>query len=62
VDDLGKKEKYRGQEVWSHVAFVKNAINLAQRAKIEKGTSSLWTVRDELPGVIHEKVPGNQTS
>jgi hypothetical protein len=62
VDDLGKKEKYGGQEVWSHVAFAENAINLAWRAKIKKGTSSLWTVQDELPEVIHKKVPENQTS
>jgi len=62
VEDLGKKKKYGGQEVWSHVAFAENAINRAQRAKIEKGTSSLWTVQDELPEVIREKVPENQTS
>lgn len=62
VEDLGKKEKYGGQEVWSHIAFAENAINLARRAKIEKGTSSLWPVRDELPEVIREKVPENQTS
>ena len=29
VEDLGKKEKYGGQEVWSHVVFVENAINRA---------------------------------
>ena len=44
VEDLGKKEKYGGQEVWSHIAFVENALDLARRAKIEKGTSSLWVV------------------
>lgn len=29
VEDLGQKEKYGGQEVWSHVAFTEKAINLA---------------------------------
>ena len=29
VEDLGKKEKYGGQEVWSHIAFVENAFDLA---------------------------------
>ncbi len=62
VEDLGKKEKYGGQEVWSHIAFAENAINLARRAKIDTGTSSLWVVRDALPEVIREKVPENQTS
>jgi hypothetical protein len=62
VEDLGKKEKYAGQEVWSHIAFAENALNLAQRAKIDTGTSSLWVVRDRLPEVIREKVSENQTS
>ena len=44
VEDLGKKEKYGGQEVWSHITFAENALDLARRAKIEKGTSSLWVV------------------
>ena len=62
VEDLGKKEKYGGQEVWSHVTFVENALNLAQRAKIDMGMSSLWVVQDGLPEVVCEKVPENQTS
>jgi len=62
VEDLGKKEKYGGQEVWSHIAFAANALNLAQKAKIDTGTSSLWVVRDGLPEVIREKIPENQTS
>ena len=62
VEDLGKKEKYGGQEVWSHIAFTENALDLARRAKIEKGTSSLWVVRDGLPEVLREKVTENQAS
>jgi len=62
VEDLGKKEKYGGQEVWSHIAFAENALDLARRAKIEKGTSSLWAIRDGLPEVIREKVPESQAS
>lgn len=41
VEDLGKKEKYRGQEVWLHITFMANALNLAQKAKIDMGMSSL---------------------
>jgi hypothetical protein len=37
VEDLGKKEKYGGQEVWSHVAFVENAFDLARRPRLRKG-------------------------
>ena len=29
VEDLGKKEKYGGQEVWSHITFMENAVDLA---------------------------------
>ena len=29
VEDLGKKQKYGGQEVWSHIAFAENALDLA---------------------------------
>ena len=29
VDDLGKKERYVGEEVWSHAAFTKRALSLA---------------------------------
>ena len=42
--------------------FTANALNLAQKAKIDTGTSSLWVVRDGLPEVIRKKVPENQTS
>ena len=28
VEDLGKKEKYRGQEVWLHITFTENALDL----------------------------------
>ena len=47
MDDLGKKEKYAGEEVWSHVAFAKKALSLARQAKIIKGSNSIWKVRDD---------------
>ena len=56
VDDLGKKEKYAGEEVWSHVAFAEKALSLARQAKIIKGSNSIWKVRDELPEIIRQKV------
>ena len=48
--------------MWSHIDFVENALDLAQRAKIEKGTSSLWVVQDGLPEVLCKKVTENQMS
>jgi len=59
---LGKKKKYGGQEVWSHIAFMENTLDLAWRAKIEGRTSSLWVVQDRLPEVLCKKVPESQAS
>ena len=56
VDDLGKKEKYAGEEVWSHVAFAERALSLARQVKINKGSNSIWKVRNELPEIIRQKV------
>jgi len=61
VEDLGK-EKYGGQEVWLHITFAENALDLVRRAKIKKGMSLLWVVRDALPEVVREKVTENQVS
>ena len=56
ADDLGKNEKYTGQEVWSHVTFAEKALSLARQAKINTGLNSIWKVHDELPEIIHQKV------
>jgi hypothetical protein len=56
ADELGKKEKYAGEEVWSHVAFAERALSLARQAKINTGSNSIWKVRDELPEIIRQKV------
>jgi hypothetical protein len=62
TEELGKTEKYRGEEVYTHMIFAEKMIDLAKRAKIETSTSGLWSVRDELPELLREKVPENQTS
>ena len=54
VDKLGKKEKYAGEEVWSHVAFAEKALSLVRQVKIDKGSNSIWTVCDELLEIIHK--------
>ena len=62
MEELGKTEKYRGEEVYTHMIFAEKILDLAKRAKIETSTSGLWNVRDELPEVLREKIPENQTS
>jgi len=56
ADDLGKKEKYTGEEVWSHVAFTEKALSLAKQAKINMGLNLIWKVHDKLLEIICQKV------
>ena len=62
TEELGKTEKYRGEDVHTHIIFAQKILDLAKRAKIEASTSGLWNVRDELPEVLREKIPENQAS
>jgi hypothetical protein len=62
TEELGKTEKYRGENVYTHMIFAEKILDLAKRAKIETSTSGLWNIRDELPEVLPEKIPENQTS
>lgn len=61
TENLGKMEHYAGEEVWTHIAFVQQALYLAQCAGIATGNSNILQVRDSLPDVIREKVTETQT-
>jgi len=56
VEDLGKKEKYVGEEVYTHVIFAEKALSLAKQAKISNGSNLIWKVHDKLPDIIRQKV------
>lgn len=67
TEELGKTEKYREEDVYTHIIFAEKVLNLAKQAKIEGSMSNLWNhwnVRDKLPEVLREnlKVPENQAS
>jgi hypothetical protein len=62
TEELGKTEKYRGEDVYTHMIFAEKIIDLAKRAKVENSTSGLWNVRDELPEILREKIPEDQPS
>jgi protein-disulfide isomerase len=62
TEELGKTEKYMGEDVFTHIVFAEKILDLATRAKIEGSTSGLWSVRDELPEVLREKIPEEQAS
>ncbi|EDR12210.1 uncharacterized protein LACBIDRAFT_311353 [Laccaria bicolor S238N-H82] len=56
VEDLGKKEKYVGKEVYTHVIFAEKALSLAKQAEISNSSNLIWKVQDELPDIMHQKV------
>ena len=62
MEELGKTEKYRGEDVYTHMIFAEKILDLAKRAKVDASTSGLWNVRDELPEVLREKIPEDQAS
>ena len=62
MEELGKTEKFRREDVYTHTIFAEEIINLTKWVKIKTTTSGLWSVRDKLPEVLREKVPENQTS
>ena len=35
VEDLGTMEKYRGEDVYTHMVFAEKILDLAKQAKIE---------------------------
>ena len=52
VEDLGKKEKYAGEEVYTHIIFAEKVLSLAKQAKINDGVNLIWKVHNELPNII----------
>ena len=41
TEELGKTEKYRGEDVYTHMIFAEKILDLAKRAKVETSTSGL---------------------
>jgi hypothetical protein len=62
MEELGKTKKYRGEEVHTHMIFTEKILDLAKQAKVEKTTSGLWSVQDELPEVLRERIPEVQAN
>ena len=44
MEELGKTEKYRGEDVYMHMVFAGKILDLAKKAKIKASTSGLWSV------------------
>jgi hypothetical protein len=56
AEDLGKKEKVAGREVYSHIAWADKMATSVKGAKWEKTTNHLRQVRKDLPTILREKV------
>jgi hypothetical protein len=56
ADELGKKEKVEGMEVYTHVAWADKMAASIKGAKWGKTTNQLRQIRKDLPSIIREKV------
>ena len=56
MDELGKKEKSGGREVYSHISWADKMATIVKGAKIETTTTYIGHVRKELPKLLREKV------
>jgi hypothetical protein len=56
MDELGKKEKMEGMEVYSHVAWADKMAMTIKSAKLEKTTTHIRQVRRDLPEILGDKV------
>ena len=61
IEDLGKKEKMAGREVYSHIAWADKMMTIVKGAKIEATTTYIGHVRRELPKLLREKVGTGHT-
>ena len=56
TEELGKKEKVAGREIYTHIAWADKMATSVKGAKWEKTTNHLRQVRKDLPNILREKV------
>lgn len=61
MEDLGKKEKLAGREVYSHIAWTDKMATIVRGAKLETTTTYIGHVRRELPKLLREKIGTGHT-
>jgi hypothetical protein len=61
TEELNKTETHLGVAVETHKIFADKLLDLAKRAKVEKTTTSIWQVRDNLPNILKSKIGESQT-
>jgi hypothetical protein len=56
TEDLGKKEKVAGRDVYTHIAWADKMATSVKGAKWEKTTNHIRQVRKDLPTILREKI------
>ena len=56
TEDLGKKEKVAGREIYTHIAWANKMATSVKQAKWETTTNHLRQVRKDLPNILREKI------
>ena len=62
TEDLGKKEKVAGRDIYTHIAWADKMAVSVKGAKWEKTTNHLRQTRKELPTILREKVGTSHTN
>lgn len=62
MDDMGKKEKVAGRDVYSHIAWADKMLTIVKGAKLEDTTTYIGHVRKNLPKLLREKVGAGHAS
>jgi hypothetical protein len=61
MEDLAKKEKTAGREVYSHIVWADKMATVVKGAKLETSTTYIGHVRKELPKLLREKIGAGHT-
>lgn len=56
TEDLAKKEKIAGRDVYSHIAWADRMATIVKGAKLQKTTTHIRQVRKNLPTILREKI------
>ena len=56
MEDLGKKEKIAGREIYSHIVWADKMATVVKGAKLDTTTTYIGHVRKELPKLLREKI------
>lgn len=62
MEDLGRKEKVAGRDVYTHIAWADKMATIIRGAKLENTTTHIGHVRKSLPTLLREKIGAGHTN